>query len=58
MNYNLLNKTQLAYKVMERGFNPYGLTKAQMVQTLKEADEAESMTDEELLAYIRSRQAK
>lgn len=54
-NYKLWTKDQLANKIMSYGDNPYGMTKAQMVEYLEGADTARAMTDEELLAYIRAR---
>lgn len=52
MNYKLWTKAQLADKIMSYGDNPYGMTKAQMVEYLQGADEAREMTYEELLAHV------
>lgn len=54
-NYKLWTKDQLADKIISYGDNPYGMTKAQMVEYLEGADKARTMTDEDLIAHIRAR---
>lgn len=54
-NYKLWTKDQLANKIMSYGDNPYGMTKAQMVEYIEGTEKAQTMTDEELIAHIRAR---
>ena len=54
-NYKLWTKDQLANKIMSYGDNPYGMTKAQMVEYIEGTEKAQAMTHEELIAHIRAR---
>jgi hypothetical protein len=57
MNYKAMTKFELSKKIFALGDNPYGMTKAQMVKYLEDADIAQKMSTEQLLAHIRSMQA-
>lgn len=51
--YSKMSEDQLANEICALGDNPHGMTKADMIQYLTDADIAENMTDDELRDYAR-----